>query len=96
MNERDVARNFEIIDLSLRSVVDNLRAPGVAEASSALRELILLDRRATARDLGPLLVLDQNGDVVVDAPGHPPRTLNNADRDYFEAHKARANLGLLN
>ena len=31
--KRDIARNFEIIDLILRAVTDKLMAPGVAEAS---------------------------------------------------------------
>ncbi|MGU3404928.1 diguanylate cyclase [Methylobacterium brachiatum] len=92
--ERDIARNVEIIDLSLRGVIDNLRAPGVAEASPDLRQLILFDRAATARDIGVLLVIDERGDVVVDAQVVPPRKANYADREYFLAHKARSDLGL--
>jgi hypothetical protein len=60
--ERDIARNVEIIDLSLRAVVDNLRAPETAEASPKARQMILFDRAASARDLGVMLVLDGNGD----------------------------------
>lgn len=92
--ERDIARNVEIMDLSLRGVVDNLGAPGVAEASPDLRQLILFDRAATARDMGVMLVLDENGESVIDANAVPARKVNNADRDYFQAHKARAGLGL--
>jgi diguanylate cyclase (GGDEF)-like protein len=92
--ERDIARNIEIIDLTLRAVVDNLKAPGVAEATPELRQLILFDRASTARDLGVMLVLDENGDSVIDASSVPPRKLNNADRDYFQAHKANPKLGL--
>ncbi len=54
-------------DLTLQAVVDNLKAPGVAEASPELRQLILFDRAASARDLGVMLVLDENGDVIVDS-----------------------------
>ena len=50
--ERDIARNAEIFDLSLRAVVDNLKAPGVAELTPELRQLILFDRAATAKDIG--------------------------------------------
>ncbi len=60
--ERDIARNVEIIDLSLRAVVDNLRAPETGEASPKARQMILFDRAASARDLGVMLVLDGNGD----------------------------------
>lgn len=93
--ERDIARNVEIIDLTLRAVVDNLKAPGVAEATPELRQLILFDRASTARDLGVMVVLDEKGDSIIDASSVPARKLNNADRDYFQAHKANPNLGLL-
>ncbi len=63
--ERDIARNIEIIDLSLQSIVENLNLPGVAELSMQLRQVILFDRAATARDLGDMFVLDENGDVVI-------------------------------
>ena len=92
--ERDIARNVEIIDLSLRAVVDNLKAPGVSETTPELRQLILFDRASTAPDLGVVLVLDENGNSIIDASSVPPRKLNNADRDYFLAHKADPKLGL--
>ncbi|KTR01144.1 dethiobiotin synthetase [Aureimonas ureilytica] len=93
--ERDIARNVEIIDLSLRAVVDNLKAPGVADSTPELRQLILFDRASTAPDLGAMIVLDENGDSIIDAASVPPRKLNNADRDYFQAHKANPKLGLV-
>ena len=92
--ERDIARNVEIIDLSLQAVVDNLREPETLAASPRARQMILFDRAATARDLGVMLVLDENGDSVLDAAALPARKVNNADRDYFQAHKARSDLGL--
>jgi len=92
--ERDIARNVEIIDLTLRAVVDNLRAAGVADASPELRQLILFDRAATARDMGAMFVLDENGEGIIDAAQVPSRKVNYADRGYFQAHKARADLGL--
>ncbi|TNC07582.1 GGDEF domain-containing protein [Methylobacterium terricola] len=92
--ERDIARNVEIIDLGLRAAVDNLKVPGVAEATPALRRLILFDRAATARDMGDMFVLDENGDGVADAAQVPVRKVNYADRAYFQVHKARADLGL--
>lgn len=93
--ERDIARNVEIIDLSLQAVVDNLKAPGVSEVSPELRQLVLFDRAASARDMGVMLVLDENGDSVIDAHAVPARRINNADRAYFQHHKARADLGLV-
>jgi diguanylate cyclase (GGDEF)-like protein len=92
--ERDIERNIEIIDLRLRSVTDNLKFPDVAEASPTLRQLILFDRASGARDMGVMLVLDENGDSIIDAAMTPPRRANYADREYFQAHKARADLEL--
>ena len=92
--ERDISRNFEILDLSLRAIVDNLRAPGVAESTPELRQLILFDRAATAQDMGVMFVLDERGDVIIDEGALPPRKGNYADREYFRAHKAKPDLGL--
>lgn len=92
--ERDIARNIEMYDLSLRAVVDNLKVPGLAQISPELRQLVLFDRAATAQDMGAMLVLDENGDSVIDAGAVPARKVNNADRAYFQAQKAQANLGL--
>lgn len=92
--ERDIARNVEIIDLTLRAVQDNLRAPGLAKLDPDMRQLVLFDRATSARDLGVMFVLDENGDVVEDAAASPPRKGNYADRDYFQAHKANRHLGL--
>lgn len=92
--ERDIARNVEIIDLRLRSVTDNLKALDGAEITPALRQLILFDKASGARDMGVMLVLDENGDSIIDAAMTPPRRANYADREYFRAHKAQADLGL--
>lgn len=92
--ERDIARNIEMYDLSLRAVVDNLKTPGLDQLSPALRQLVLFDRAATAQDLGVMLVLDENGDSIIDASTLSARKVNNADRAYFQAHKARSDLGL--
>jgi len=92
--ERDIARNVEVIDLTLQAVQDNLRAPGLGQLDAAMRQLVLFDRAATARDLGVMFVLDANGNVVEDAGASPPRKGNYADRDYFQAHKSNRHLGL--
>jgi diguanylate cyclase (GGDEF)-like protein len=92
--ERDISRNIEIYDLSLQAVVDGLQKPEVMQADPTLRQLILFDRATTAKDMGVLLVVDENGDSVVDAQAFPPRKVNYADRDYFQAHRADPNLGL--
>jgi diguanylate cyclase (GGDEF)-like protein len=92
--ERDIARNAEMYDLSIQSAVDNLKVPGLQEMAPALRQLILFDRAATARDMGVMIVIDEHGDIVADIDSVPPRRGNYIDREYFQVHKARAGLGL--
>src|ERR1700712_2643891 len=91
--ERDIARNIELYDLSLRGVSDNLKAPGLAQVSPELRQLVLFDRAATARDMGVMVVTDENGDSILEAGAVPARKANYSDRAYFQAHKAQNNLG---
>lgn len=92
--ERDIARNVELFDLSLQAVTENLRMPGLDALAPAMRHLVLFDRAATARDMGVLLIVDEHGDIAVDAGSPSPRRANYADRDYFQVHRARADLGL--
>ncbi len=92
--ERDIDRNVEIIDLALRAVIENIALPGIETIDPELRQRILFDRAVNAKDLGVMLVLDENGDTAFDAAQWPARRLNNAERAYFRAHKAQAGLGL--
>ncbi len=92
--ERDVSRNLEIYDLSLRAVIDGLKQPGVLGLSPALRQMVLFDGSASAKDLGSILVTDELGNVVFDSLGSPPRHLNLADRDYFKVQRDSPNVGL--
>ncbi|MFY9293856.1 MAG: sensor domain-containing diguanylate cyclase [Methylorubrum rhodinum] len=85
--ERDIARNVEIIDLSLRGLIDNLTGTNVREIDPAIRQLVLFDRAATARDMGVMLVLDEHGNTLYDSQALPARRNNYADRDYFQTHK---------
>jgi diguanylate cyclase (GGDEF)-like protein len=92
--ERDIARNIEMYDLSIRAAVDNLKVPGLAEAGPRLRQLVLFDRAATARDMGVMLVIDENGEITDDIDAVPPRKGNYADREYFQVHRTQTGLGL--
>ncbi|MGY2049629.1 sensor domain-containing diguanylate cyclase [Methylobacterium sp. JK268] len=92
--EKDIDRNFEIFDLTLQGIVENLKTPGIVELRPDLLQRLLFDRAAMARDMGVTFVLDERGDIAVDEGAVPPRKGNYADRDYFRVHKARADLGL--
>ena len=92
--ERDIARNVEMYDLSIQAAVDNLKTPGLPDLTPELRQLILFDRAATARDMGVMIVIDEHGDITADIDAVPPRKGNYLDREYFQVHRARAGLGL--
>ncbi|MCJ2032757.1 diguanylate cyclase [Methylobacterium sp. J-068] len=80
---RDIARNIELYDLSLRAVVDGMKRPQVMEASPELRHMILFDRAATAAGFAYALVLDRNGNVIANSQTLGPMSINAADREYF-------------
>jgi diguanylate cyclase (GGDEF)-like protein len=92
--ERDTSRNLEVYDLSLQAVIEGLQQPGVMQLPPTIRQMVLFDRSASAKDLGSLLVMDENGNVIIDSQASPPRHLNLADRDYFQVHRASADRGL--
>jgi len=50
------------LDLALQAVIENLKLTGLAEISPRFRQRILFDRAVNAKDLGVMLVLDENGD----------------------------------
>ena len=92
--ERDVARNLELYDLSLRAVIAGLQQPGVMALPPALRQMVLFDGASSAKDMGSILVLDESGNAILDSQSTPPRQINSADRNYFLAHRNSPNLGL--
>jgi diguanylate cyclase (GGDEF)-like protein len=92
---QDIGRTFETLDLSLQAVVASLRHPGIANLDPELRHLVLFDNAATsAQHLGSFIVLDATGAIVMDAASVKPRRGNFADRDYFQVHRDRPDLGL--
>ncbi|WP_191971057.1 GGDEF domain-containing protein [Methylobacterium soli] len=80
---RDIARNIELYDLSLRAVVDGMKRPDVADLSPDLRHMLLFDRAATALGYGSIVVLDAAGNVVTSSQSAIPPAFNSADREYF-------------
>ena len=79
----DIERNLELYDLSLQAVVDGLKLPGLSRLSPELRQLMLYDRAATAKDMGSIFVLDKNGTVILDLRTLTPRPENYAKSDFF-------------
>ncbi|WP_261541251.1 sensor domain-containing diguanylate cyclase [Burkholderia multivorans] len=92
--ERDITRNVELYNLSLEAVLQGLRRPDVMAASPALRRGVLFDHAMTAQYLGSMLVLDAQGNIVLDSQSDVPRHGNFSDRKYFTVHRDRADVGL--
>lgn len=92
--ERDIERNFELYQLSLEAVVEGMQRADVTALSPRLRNDVLFDRAASARDLGSLLVLDVNGNIVIDSASLTPRPGNFADRSYFSVQRDHPDTGL--
>ena len=93
--ERDLSSEVKAIDLVLRSVADLMGRDAPDGTGADRRREIALERLNSARYLDALLLLDAAGDVVFDTrqrASQPPVTL--ADRDYFLAHRDRADTGL--
>jgi diguanylate cyclase (GGDEF)-like protein len=88
--ENDIARNIELFNLSLQSVVEGIKDPEVMSLPPRLRQLALFDRSATAPGLGALVVLDKNGTIIVDSLSATARSGNFADREYFKIHQDAA------
>jgi diguanylate cyclase (GGDEF)-like protein len=90
----DIDRNIELYDLSLQAVIDGLKLPGINGVNRELRAALLFDRSTTAKELGAILVIDRNGDLVIDSRSHEPKPANYADRDFFKAQVHAADDGL--
>ena len=85
--EQDIARNFELYDLSLRAVLDGIGDPEVMAQPKRLRQIALFDRSATAPGLGALVALDKDGSIFLDSRAADVRKGNFADREYFAMHR---------
>jgi diguanylate cyclase (GGDEF)-like protein len=90
----EIDRNIELYSLSLQAVVDGLKLAEINKVSPELRQVVLFDRAATAKDLGSIMVLDEAGNVMLDSRMLSPRKANFADHDFFQVHQKRGDVGL--
>lgn len=92
--EHDIARNIEMYDLSLQAVADGLRLPETATLRSEVRNYVLFDRAATARDLGSMVVLDRDGRVRFESRPTKADGQAFAEFDFFRVHREHSDAGL--
>lgn len=92
--ERDLELNFQLYEASLDAVVKLLARADVAALPPALRRELIFERAGASRYIGSLVVLDEHGDIVIDASSEMPRDFNFSDRDYFKVHHDDPHAGL--
>ena len=92
--EQDIERNLELYGLSLQAIVDGLKDPDVMNLPWKLRHAVLFDHAITASYLGAALVLDADGNVIVDSSSEVPRKGNFASRPYFTEQRDHPDLGM--
>ncbi|HVC56345.1 MAG TPA: ATP-binding protein [Stellaceae bacterium] len=92
--EHDITRTIELYDLSLQAVVDGVHLPGIDALTPAMRNEVLFDRAATARYLGPIIVLDATGQATIDSRYVTAPDENFAARNFFRAQRDQPDLGL--
>jgi diguanylate cyclase (GGDEF)-like protein len=90
----DIARDVDMLGLSLEGVMRNLKLPGLDRLSPEMRQLVLFDYSATARHPTSMFVVDSTGQVVFDSKNLTPSQQNLSDRDYFQFHKANESADL--
>lgn len=90
----EIERNLELYVLSLDAVIDGLKLPDIETIRPQLRQHVLFDRAATAKDMGSIFVLDRNGTLIYDSRLLAPLPEGHDERDYFAAHKRNPQAGL--
>ncbi|KLK92564.1 hypothetical protein AA309_12670 [Microvirga vignae] len=92
---RDLTSDLELLDLSLKGVMEARRTVDFQKLAPDIQYRLLFDRAASATFMGSLLVVNAAGGLLADAgPVIAPRNLNVADRDYFKIHKENNHIGL--
>ena len=89
----EVARNFELYNLSLEAVVDGLKVQGLSTLTPKVRQMLLFDRAASAKDMGSIFVLDRSGRVILDSRSEKPPVESYAHRDFFKVHQGISTAG---
>ena len=90
----DIARNVDLLNLSLEGVMSNLKLPGLDRLTPEMRQLVLFDYSATARHPTSMFVVDEAGQITLDSKNLTPPRQNVSDRDYFQFHKGDESAGL--
>jgi diguanylate cyclase (GGDEF)-like protein len=92
--DSDISRNLELYDLSLRAVASSAVTPEIQEVSKPIRQLILFDHAASAKQFGAIQVFNAEGRLTIDASTLDPVPENRSDEEYFRVHRDQPDVGL--
>lgn len=92
--EREISRNVEIYDLSLKSAAASFAIPGLAEFNPEVRQAVLFDGATAAPYFGRIALVDATGEVVYESNSAHPRHGNLGARDWFDFLRAHPSSGL--
>jgi diguanylate cyclase (GGDEF)-like protein len=92
--ERDLELNFQLYEASLDAVVSLLARADIEALPPSLRRELIFERAGASRYVGSLVVLDEQGNIAIDADSEHPRNFNFSDRDYFKVHRDNPHVGL--
>ena len=83
--ENGIARDVEVYDLSLKALVENAANPELMALPSAIRRMALFNQAGNAPGMGAMLLVDKDGNVLLESKRQAPPPVNVRDRDYFIA-----------
>ena len=86
---QDMARNVELLDLSIQAARDSWADPRVRALASDLRQSVVFDHSATAQYIDSVLVIAPDGSVQADSLAAVQRLDNYAGADFFRAQVER-------
>ncbi len=81
---QDIARNFELYDLSLKNLLTELDLPEIVGFNTETRRRVVFDGIVSANFIGGMFVTDRDGAITL-ASRTLVNAVNVADRDYFIA-----------
>jgi diguanylate cyclase (GGDEF)-like protein/PAS domain S-box-containing protein len=91
---QDISRNIEIFDLSLEGVISALADANIMALPPASRAKALFDNAATAAYLNAIIVLDEDGRMVLSSLGKIRENQTFQDRKYFKVHADDPSVGM--
>lgn len=92
--ERGLRGTLDSFDKSLAGVARDVTNPEVQALPPYLRARVLFDNSLRVRGIGDVLVLDEQGNILLDSGERAPPGMNLGDRDYFKAFQAGRHEGL--